>query len=106
MRDQRWDQRSIGRIILNSVDHIFLFAPLREDAEGFELPVLFKGKAGLARDHIKGRSKNELEIIRWALVSTLANVIVVRDEAGLAKAIKHLWPALAPSTTRVAARLA
>jgi hypothetical protein len=100
------DERSIGRIILKSVDHIFLFAPLRQDADGFELPVIFKGKAGLARDHIKGRSKNELEIIRWALVSTLANVAVVRDEASVAKAIQRFWPALAPAVPRIAARIA
>ena len=96
----------IGRIILNSVDHISLFAPPREDAEGFELPVVFKSKAGLARDHIKGRSKNQLEIIRWALVTTLANVIVAHDDAGVAKAIKRFWPALAPSVPRIAARIA
>jgi hypothetical protein len=99
------DERSIGRVILNSTDHIFLFAPLRQDADGFELPVIFKGKAGLARDHIKARSKDELEIIRWTLVSSLASVVVVRDEAGLSKAIKHIWPALAPSTPRIAARI-
>jgi hypothetical protein len=100
------NERIVGRAILRSVDFIFLIAPLKQNAEGFEMPVIFKSKAGLARNHIKGRSKDELEIIRWALVSALANVIVVHDEAGVAKAIKRFWPALAPSTPRIAARIA
>jgi hypothetical protein len=100
------NERIVGRAILRSVDFIFLIAPLKQNAEGFEMPVIFKSKAGLARDHIKGRSKDELEIIRWALVSALANVVVVRDEAGVARAIQRFWPALAPSAPRIAARIA